>query len=105
MARKGRRKARSRGGSGLKAAAVVVVIALVVSLGVVFCPRLIHRCDNCDKLILGTGYYANVVSNAIGSLTGNAEKILCRDCAAREHAIAIAAGKSLSDFKRPLFEQ
>lgn len=84
--------------------AIVVVIALLIASGIVFAPRLVHRCDNCDKLFVGTGYYANVVSNALSALQGNDDKILCRDCAETNHALEILAGKSLDDFKRPLFE-
>ena len=84
--------------------ALVVVIALLITSGIVFIPRLVHRCDNCDKLFVGTGYYANVVSNTLSSLQGNEDKILCRDCAETNHALEILAGKSLEDFRRPLFE-
>lgn len=87
----------------------VIVIALVIILaitgGVIFTPRLVHHCDNCDKLFVGTGYYANGVSNALSSLNGNGDKILCRDCAETNHALEILAGKSLEDFRRPLFEK
>lgn len=82
--------------------AILVVGALVVG-GVVFVPRLTHICDNCASFFVGTGYYANAVSNALTSLTGQDSKILCRACAAKEHALAIAAGKSLTDFQCPLF--
>lgn len=80
--------------------AVVIVAALVV-----FAPRLMHLCDNCGDFFIGTGYHANVVSNAITGLSGQEDKILCKDCAAKEHALAIAAGKSIKDFQRPLFDQ
>lgn len=84
--------------------AFVVVIALLIISGIVFIPRLVHRCDNCDKLFVGTGYDANVVSNALSSMQGNDDKILCRECAETNHALEILAGKSLDDFRRPLFD-
>lgn len=84
--------------------ATVLVIAIVVA-AVIFAPRLMHYCDNCADFFIGTGYHANVVSNAITGLSGQEDKILCKDCAAKEHALAIAAGKSLKDFQRPLFEE
>ena len=83
----------------------VLLIAAVVVAAVVFVPRLPHTCDNCGEFFVGTGYEANVVSNALTQLSGQEDKILCKDCAAKEHALAIATGKSLSDFKRPLFEE
>lgn len=84
--------------------AVILALALIVASGIVFGPRLVHHCDNCDKLFVGTGYYANAVTNAITALGGHEDKILCRDCAETNHAIEILAGKSLEDFRRPLFE-
>lgn len=83
----------------------LIVLALLAAVAVIFVPRLTHTCDNCASFFVGTGYTANVVSNAISSISGEDEKILCKDCAAKEHALAIATGKSLNDFKRPLFEQ
>lgn len=83
--------------------AIVLVVGILVGAAVIFLPRLCHTCDNCADFFLGTGYYANIVSNTITSLSGQENKILCKDCAAKEHALAIAAGKSLEDFQRPLF--
>ena len=83
----------------------LVIIAALVIAGIVFIPRLTHNCDNCGNFFVGTGYYANVVSNALTSITGQQDKILCNDCAAKEHALSIAAGKSLDEFKRPLFNE
>ena len=82
----------------------LLVVAIVIAAAVIFVPRLAHTCDNCDKFFVGTGYSANIVSNAISSISGENEKILCRECAAIEHALAIATGKSLKDFQRPLFD-
>ena len=80
----------------------VVVIAVAVLL-IVFVPRLSHHCDNCDAFFIGTGYYANDVSNVVSSLTGQEDKILCEECATQEHALSIAFGKTVDDYKRPLF--
>ncbi|MBQ7088856.1 MAG: hypothetical protein IJN04_04360 [Clostridia bacterium] len=84
----------------IAAVAVLAVIALLV----IMVPRLIHRCDNCDTVFFGTGYYANDLSNAVSSVTGQANKVLCEECAAQEHALAIAFGKKLEEFRRPLFD-
>ena len=80
-----------------------VVVIAVVALLIVFVPRLTHNCDNCDTFFIGTGYHANGVSNAVTSITGQEDKILCEECAAQEHALSIAFGKTLDEFKRPLF--
>ena len=87
-----------------KVIALVLVAAILVAGGIVFVPRLVHHCSNCDKLILGTGYYANVVTNTLAGFNGNGEKILCRDCAEKDHSLEILAGKTLDEFRRPLFE-
>ena len=82
----------------------VILVAAIVVAAVIFVPRLTHTCDNCADFFVGTGYSANIVSNALTSLSGESDKILCNVCAAKEHALAIASGKSLNDFKLPLFE-
>lgn len=88
-----------------KLIASLVVIAIVIAAAVIFIPRLTHNCDHCAEFFVGTGYYANVLTNAFTSLAGEEDKVLCKDCAAKEHALAIATGKSLTDFQRPLFEE
>ena len=96
---------RRRGGAGwLKAVSVLLVIALLAAAGIVFVPRLVHQCDKCAGTFVGTGYSANVVTDLITDLTGRDAKILCRECAMKEHALAIAAGASLKDYQLPLFE-
>lgn len=83
---------------------ILLVLAILVAGGAVLGPRLIHRCDNCDRAFVGTGYYANVISDSVSSLFGNDSKILCSECAGISHALELMAGKSLGDFRRPLFE-
>lgn len=80
-----------------------LVLALLLLVVVSLAPRLVHICDNCDKFFLGTGYSANMISDTITFLSGQDDKILCADCAAQEHAFAIAAGKKLEEFRIPLF--
>lgn len=82
---------------------IILVVALIAA-AVIFIPRLAHTCDNCKTFFVGTGYYANILSNAISTISGEANKVLCRECAATEHALAIATGTPLEDFQRPLFE-
>lgn len=102
-----RAEKRHSGGNSRRALRVIIVLlvfAILITSGIVFLPRLVHHCDNCDALFFGTGYYANTVSNALSSLQGKEDKILCRECAEKNHSLEIAVGKSLDDFKRPLFE-
>lgn len=82
---------------------IALAVVLVIAAGIVLVPRLINRCDNCDKVFVGTGYKANFISNTITSISGKESKVLCRSCAEKEHAVSIAAGASLDDFKLPLF--
>jgi len=84
---------------------VVALLAALVIAAVALIPRLTHTCDNCEKFFLGSGYSANAVSDMITHISGQDDKILCEDCAMREHALEIAAGKTLDDFKNPLFYQ
>lgn len=102
--RRSHRSSAARSGGAGKVIAVVLILAILVGAGVVFVPRLVHHCDHCDKLIIGTGYYGNVLTNALSALQGEDDKILCSECAQEDHALEILAGKSLDDFRRPLFE-
>ena len=79
---------------------LIAVAAVVVISGVLFVPRLIHKCDDCGDVFLGTGYTANVVSD----LFSKDDQIICRECAEKQHALSIAFGKSVDDFKRGLFD-
>lgn len=89
----------------IRTIAIIVAIAAVLVLAVVFVPRLTHHCDNCERFFIGTGYSAAALSDLVTSLTGQADKILCKDCAMQEHALEIGLGKSLDDFKLPLFSK
>ena len=82
---------------------VVSVLVIVAVLGVVFVPRLVHTCDNCEKTFVGTGYEPSIISNALEFVGAEHEEIICETCAEEEHALALLAGKTLEDFKLPLF--
>ena len=82
---------------------IVIVVAVVVVLAVIFVPKLVHECDNCGETFVGTGYEPNILSDALELLGADAEEIICKDCAESEHALAIATGSSVDDFKLPLF--
>ncbi len=83
-----------------KIVAVIAIIAVLLAAGVVFVPRLTHTCDDCDEFFVGTGYKPNVISDILS----DKEQIICKECAEKQHAIQIALGKSVDEFKRKLFE-
>ncbi len=78
----------------------LVVVAAIIVAGVVFVPKIAHTCDDCETFFLGAGYEPNIVSD----LLSDEEQIICKKCAEEQHAISIALGKSVDDFKRDLFE-
>lgn len=80
---------------------VVIAVAVIVLVsGIIFVPRLSHKRDDCGNVFIGTGYKANVVSDFFSK----DEQIICRECAETQHALSIALGKSVEDFKRELFD-
>ncbi|MCH5191301.1 MAG: hypothetical protein J1F23_03965 [Oscillospiraceae bacterium] len=83
----------------MKKIAPIVAVVLVVVLAVVFVPKLAHTCDDCGKFFIGAGYEPNIVSD----LLNDDEQIICKDCAEKQHALAIAFGQSLDEFKRDIF--
>ena len=82
-----------------KIISLVVVVAIIVA-GIIFVPKIAHTCDDCEKFFLGAGYEPNIVEDFLSS----EGQIICKKCAEKQHALSIAMGKSLDDFKRDLFE-
>ena len=82
-----------------KIISLVVVVAIIVA-GIIFVPKIAHTCDDCEKFFLGAGYEPNIVEDLLSS----EEQIICKKCAEKQHALSIAMGKSIDDFKRNLFE-
>lgn len=82
-----------------KIISLVVVVAIIVA-GIIFVPKITHTCDDCEKFFLGAGYEPNIVEDLLSS----EEQIICKECAEKQHALSIAMGKSIDDFKRDLFE-
>lgn len=82
-----------------KIISLVVVVAIIVT-GIIFVPKIAHTCDDCEKFFLGAGYESNIVEDLLSS----EEQIICKKCAEKQHALSIAMGKSIDDFKRNLFE-
>ena len=82
-----------------KIISLVVVVAIIIA-GIVFVPKIAHTCDDCEKFFLGAGYEPNIVEDLLSS----EDQIICKKCAEKQHALSIAMGKSVDDFKRDLFE-
>lgn len=78
----------------------LAVIVVIVIVGIVFVPKVVHTCDDCEKFFLGAGYEPSIVEDLLSS----EEQIICKKCAEEQHALSIAMGKSVDDFKRDLFE-
>ena len=83
----------------MKKILALVLVAVIVVAGIVFVPELAHTCKDCGKFFVGTGYEPNVVAD----LFTDDDYLLCKDCAITSHAAAILLGKSVEDFRRPLF--
>ena len=77
----------------------LVIVAVIIIAGIVFVPKIVHTCDSCEKVFVGAGYEANVIAD----LLSEEEQIICKKCAEEQHALSIAMGKSLDEFKRDLF--
>ena len=73
----------------------IVLVAVIVILGFVFVPKLTHTCSDCGEFFVGTGYEPNVLED----MMADEEMIICEDCAMQQHALALAMGKSLDEFK------
>lgn len=82
-----------------KIISLVVVVAIIIA-GIVFVPKIAHTCDDCEKFFLGAGYEPNIVEDLLSS----EDQIICKKCAEKQHALSIAMGKSVEEFKRDLFE-
>ena len=82
-----------------KIISLVVVVAIIIA-GIIFVPKIAHTCDDCEKFFSGAGYEPNIAEDLLSS----EEQIICKKCAEKQHALSIAMGKSIDDFKRDLFE-
>ena len=85
----------------MKKIIALVIVAAVVVAGVIFVPKVAHKCDDCSKFFVGAGYEPNIVEDLLSS----EQQIICKKCAEEQHAVSIALGKSVDDFKRDLFEK
>ena len=72
---------------------------IVVALLIIYIPYYFHLCDDCGEFFMGSGYKPNIVSDMISE----DEQTICEDCAKVHHAISTTLGKSLDDYKKPVF--
>lgn len=77
-----------------------LVLVVIVCAAVYFGPRLIHKCDSCEDWIIGTGYKANVIVDVVS----DDDLTICKECAETQHLIETTLGKSLDDYRKPLFD-
>lgn len=78
----------------------IIVVAVIVIVGVVVGPKVVHTCDACDETFFGAGYEPGAINDLFSS---KELEIICEDCAMEQHALSIAAGKSLDEFKLDIF--
>ena len=78
----------------------LALVAVVIIAAVVMIPKIAHTCDDCEKFFIGAGYDANVLEDFLAT----EKPIICKECAKKQHAVSLALGKDLDDFKRDLFE-
>lgn len=77
----------------------LVVVAVIVVAGIIFVPKLAHTCDDCDKFFVGAGYEPNMLED----MMTDDEQIICEECAEKQHAVSLALGKTLDEYKKDLF--
>ena len=77
----------------------LVLIVAVIAAGVIFVPKLVHTCDDCEKVFFGPGYEPN----ALAGMIKKEETVICKDCAETHHAVSLALGKELKEFQKALF--
>lgn len=77
----------------------LAVAAVVIVVGIVLAPKLVHKCDACEKMFVGAGYEPF----ALVSMVSEEDQTICKDCAEEQHALEIGLGKSVDDFKKDLF--
>lgn len=65
----------------------VIILVVVVALGIIFGPKLIHKCDHCGDTFVGVGYMPDPVLHSD-------EAVICEDCAKDEHFAFVAAQKA-----------
>lgn len=77
----------------------IILVIIVIVAAVIFCPKLMHTCDDCGKFFIGTGYEPNIIEDMLAS----EDMIICKDCAQEQHALSSLVGQSLDEYKIDLF--
>lgn len=77
----------------------IILVVVIIVAGFVLVPKVTHTCSDCEEFFVGAGYEPNVVNDLLSEET----QIICEECAEKQHAIAIAMGKSLEEFKLDIF--
>ena len=94
-----RRKGSKRTGGKRRFGTASMVTAVLLAVVLTFCAlRLVHKCDTCDKLFLGTGYKPNAAKASAGV------RVVCKDCAAKQHAASAYFGDGLKEYRYGIFE-
>ena len=78
----------------------VLVIIVIIGAIVYFAPKLVHKCDSCEELIIGAGYEANIIADTVA----DDDQTICKDCAEKQHIVEITLGKSVDDYRKKLFD-
>ena len=76
-----------------------LVTAVVVLVLLLYIPYYVNRCYDCEKVFVGVGYEPNIISEIINEH----EPVICKECAEKHHVLSIALGKSVEEFRKPLF--
>ena len=78
----------------------LLITVIVIAAIVYFAPKLIHKCDACEKWFVGPGYEANVLADVIS----DDDQTICKPCAEVQHVVETTLGKPLEDYRKKLFE-
>lgn len=81
-----------------KIISLVVVVALV-AVAFFVGSKVIHRCDDCEEVFFGAGYEPNIIEDFVSE----DDQMICKDCAEKQHAVSVALGMSLDEFKIDIF--
>lgn len=83
----------------MKKIILIILAVALIAAAIIFVPKLFHTCDDCGGFFFGTGYEANIVADIIDG----DDPVICKKCAEKQHAVSLALGKSVEDFRIPLF--
>lgn len=79
----------------------ILVAIIIVLVGVFVGPKVVHECADCGETFFGAGYEPSKVIEFFEN--GDEDDVICEKCAEEQHALAIAMGDELDDFKKDIF--